>query len=254
MPLTSVIFKCSSLKTPDMETKLRIQTIGGVAKEEILFTLTTNVMPNTFVVENDEPYPGYHGKNLPGGTNPFSVFFMTKQKHSTESILRLNQKIRKYFDKPFDAVPGEICLNNENMPCIRVRGMDTYEYLGELQKCFFSEGVKFLKKKNIKQQAVITLKKLFDIEPIEDKIYKDNDEPSTFYIQISRQLSFEQFRKLTVNVRANVDKDKANFDAALVAIYTKDVMDAVRIYAKDIDVEKLKLILTTYEEELKKME
>ncbi|MFW5645291.1 MAG: hypothetical protein ACOCZL_05210 [Bacteroidota bacterium] len=237
-----------------MENTMRIQTIGGITKEEILFTLTTNVMPNTFVVENDEPYPGYHGKNLPGGTNPFSVFFMTRERHSTENVLRLNQKIKKYFDYPFDAVTGIICLNNENLPCIRVRGMDTYDYIGELQRCFFSEGVKFLKKRNIKQQAVITLKKIFDIEPIDNRIFKDHDEPSTFYIQIAKQLSFEQFRKLNINVRANVDKDKANFDAALAAIYAKDVIDAIRIFAKDIDMDKLKLILSAYEEELKKME
>ncbi len=237
-----------------MENSIRILTIGGIAKEESLYTLTTNIMPNTFVLENDEPYPGYHGKNLPGGTKPFSVFLMTRKRHSTENILRLNKKIRKYFDRPFDAVPGMICLYNETIPCIRVRGMDTYDYIGELQKCFFSEGVKFLKTRNVKQQAVITLKKLYDIEPIEDKIFKDNDEPSTFYILISKQLSYEQFRKLSINVRNNIDKDKANFDAALASIYTKEVMDAVRIYAKDLDVDKLRLILETYEEELIKFE
>jgi hypothetical protein len=236
-----------------METKVRIHTIGGIAKEETLFTLTTNVMPNTFVLENDEPYPGYHGKNLPGGNEPFSVFLMTKRKHSTENILRLNQKIRSYFDRPFDAVPGTICLNNETIPCIRLRGMDTYDYIGELQKCFFSEGVKFLKSRTIKQEAVITLKKLFDIDPIDEKIFKDNDEPNTYYIRIYRQLSFEQFRKLTLNVRNNIDKENTNFDAALVAIYTKDVMDAVRIYAKEMEINKLSLILQTYEEELRKM-
>lgn len=236
-----------------METKARIQTIGGVAKEEILFNLTSHVMPNTFVLENDEPYPNYHGKNLPGGTKPISVFLITKKKHSTENILRLNQKIRKYYKHPFDAVPGEICLNNETIPCIRLRGLDNYELVEDLQKCFFSEGIKFLKNRTIKSKAVITLKKIFDIEPIEDNIFKDNDEPSTFYVQISRQLSYEQFRQVTFQVRNNIDKEKTNFDSALATIYTKDVMDVVRIYAKDIDVDKLRSIRQVYEEELLKL-
>lgn len=236
-----------------METKTRIQCIGGVAKEESLFSLTSHIMPNTFVLENDEPYPGYHGKNLPGGTKPISVFLMMKEKCSIEKILRLNQKIRSYFENPFDAVPGMICFNNETIPCIRIRGLDNYELIEDLQKCFFSEGIKFLKKKNVKSEAVITLKKLFDIEPIEDNIFKDNDEPSTFYIKISRQLSYEQFRKITFRVKNNIDKDLVNFDAALAAIYTKEVMDVVRIYAKDTDPEKLRIILRTYEEELEKM-
>lgn len=236
-----------------MKEKIRIQTIGGVAKEEVLHTLSSNIMPNTFVLENDEPYPNYHGNNLPGGTKPISVFLMTKKKHSAEKVLRLSQTIRKYFKHPFDAVPGIICLNNETIPCIRLRGLDNYKYVESLQKSFFSEGVLFLKKREVDALAVITLKKIFDIEPIEEYIFKDNDEPSTFYIEISHQLSWEQFRQLTYNVRNNIDKDKTNFDAALAAIYTKDVMDAVRIYSKDIELETLRLIRQIYEEELLKM-
>jgi len=237
-----------------MKKNLRIQAIGRVAKEETVFSLTSHVMENTFVLENDEPYPGYHGENLPSGTKPFSVFFMTKEKYSTEKVLRLNQSIRKYYKHSFDAVPGLICLNNDTIPCIRIRGIDNYEYVDDLQKCFFSEGVRFLKKRNVRGEAVITLKKLFDIEPIEENIYKDNDEASTFYVKIPEQVSFEKFRQLTYSVKNNIDKDKTNFDAALAAIYTKDVMDVVRIYAKDLNIEKLHLILKTYIEELKKME
>lgn len=236
-----------------MKEKIRIQTIGGVAKEEMLHTLSSHIMPNTFVLENDEPYPSYHGENLPGGTKPFSIFLMTKKEHSTEKVLRLSQKIRKYFEHPFDAVPGKICLNNEILHCIRLRGLDDYKYAEDLQKSFFSEGVNFLKKRTVNANSVISLKKIFDIEPIEEFIFKDNDEPSTFYVEITQQLSWEQFRQLTYRVRNNIDKDKTNFDAALAAIYTKNVMDVVRIYAKDIEVERLRLIRKTYEEEILKM-
>jgi hypothetical protein len=236
-----------------MKEITRIQTIGGVAKEETLHTLSSQIMPNTFVLENDEPYPNYHGNNLPGGTKPFSVFLMTKKKNSVEKVFRLSQKIRKYFKHPFDAVPGIICLNNETIPCIRLRGLDNYQYIENLQKSFFSEGIMFHKKREVNALAVITLKKIFDIEPIEQFIFKDNDEPSTFYIEISQQLSWEQFRQLTFNVRNNIDKDKVNFDAALAAIYTKDVMDVVRVYAKDIEIESLRLIRQVYEEELLKI-
>jgi len=73
-----------------MDKNVIIQTIGGIAKEEDLFTLTNHVMPNTFVLENEVPYPGYHGKNLPTDPIPISVFLVTKEKYSTEKILRLN--------------------------------------------------------------------------------------------------------------------------------------------------------------------
>ena len=37
-----------------MKPKTLIQTMGGVAKAENLFTLETHIMPNTFVLENGE--------------------------------------------------------------------------------------------------------------------------------------------------------------------------------------------------------
>lgn len=237
-----------------MENKTIIQTIGGIAKEETLFNLTSHIMENTFVLENDVPYPGYHGNNLPTEPVPISVFLMTKKKHSTEHILRLNQNIRKYFDHPFDAVPGIICIYNDTFPCIRLRGLDNYELIGDLQKCFFSEGVKFMKTKKIKAQGVIQLKKLFNIESYETDIYKDLDDHNTFYLDIKRQVSWEKFARLTRNVRNNIDKDKANFDAALGAIYTSpSILDVVRIYGREMDIHKLRLIQHTYQRELEKL-
>jgi hypothetical protein len=231
-----------------MKTNKIVQTIGGVAKEETLFTLTTHIMPNTFVLENDEPYPFYHGINLPTEPKPVSVFLMTKDKLSTERILRINNSIRKYFDQPFDAVPGIICIHNETLPCIRLRGLDNYEIIGELQKHFFSEGIRFMKKRNIRALAVIQLKKLYNIEEIEDGIFCDVDDPSMFYIKIPKQLSWRMFTQVTARVRNNVEKEDANFDAALAAIYTKDILDVARIYAREMNVNRLKLIKLKYEE------
>ncbi len=236
-----------------MNPKTIIQTIGGVAKEETLFTLTTSVMPNTFVLENEEPYPGYHGKNLPSGSKPISVFLITKRKHTTQKILRLTQKIKRYFDHSFDAVPGLICINNDAYNCIRIRGLENYDLIEELQKCFFSEGINFLKKKNFNGVGVITLKKLFNLEPMEDGIYKDCDEKSTFYLQISRQLSYQEFVKVIRSVRNNIEAEKTNFDAALAAVYTKDILDLVRIYKEDASIEYLKELQAALEAEIHKM-
>jgi hypothetical protein len=238
-----------------MENKRIIQSIGGIAKEETLYNLTNHIMENTFVLENDAPYPGYHGDNLPTEPVPISVFMMTKKKHSTEHILRLSESIRKYFEHSFDAVPGIICVNNDTFPCIRIRGLDNYELIEELQNCFFSEGVKFMKSKKIRTKAIIQLKKLFNIELFDTDIYKDLDDKNTFYIDIKEQVSWSKFAQLSRNVKNNIDKDKANFDAALGAIYTSpEILDVVRIYGKEMDIAKLKLIQKTYLNELKKME
>lgn len=237
-----------------MEKEILIQTTGNVAKEESVFTLSDHIIPNTFVIENEVSYPGYHGKNLPDRTKPMSVFLMAKEKFSMEKILRLRQQIKKYFPEPFDAVPGKICYNTETLNCIRLRDLDSYEYLEKLQKSFGSEGIRFLKKRNIKGPVTINLKKVFFIKEISEEIYQDLDEESTFYLNIGEQMSFEKFRQLTLRVKNNIDKEKRNFDAAWASIYTKEIMDAVRVYSTNISLEKLMHIRKQYLEELKKME
>ena len=211
-------------------------------------------MPNTFVLENDEPYPFYHGGNLPTEVKPVSVFLMTKKKYSTEKILRISQNIFKYYDHKFDAVTGVICMNNETIPCIRLRELHNYECIEELQKYFLSEGVNFLKKRTLKTLAIIQLKKIFTIEEIAPGIYKDLDDPSMFYIKIPKQLSWRLFTQITARVRNNVEKEDANFDAALAAIYTRDILDVARIYAREMNLNRLKIIKEKYEDIISKVE
>jgi hypothetical protein len=233
-----------------IESKI-IQTLGGVAKEESLVTLTDHIMPNTFVLETLEPYPGYHGSGLPTDSKPISVFLITKEKYSTEKILRVAHNIKKYFNHPFDAVPGTICMQNIISPCIRIRDLDNYELIGDLQKCFFSEGILFAKKKNIKSDAIIKLKKHFTLQEIEKGIYKDVDDSSMFYIRINHQITWQFFMQITQKIRNNIDL--SNFDAGLAAIYTKDILDVVRIFSNDITIEKLKLLKEKYNQEIEKV-
>lgn len=235
-----------------MDKNIIIQTIGGVAKEETLFTLSRCIMSNTFVLENDEPYPGYHGKNLPTEAKPISIFLMTKKKYSMERILRLSNTIKKYYDHPFDAVSGAICINNDVYNCIRLRGLENYEHVEPIQKYFFSEGVKFMKKKVLKASAIIQLKKHFTIQEIDHGIYKDLEDETSYYITIPLQLSWQLFAQITFTIKNNIPKEKVNFDAGLAAIYTREILDVVRIYAHGIDIDTLKMLKEKYKEEIEK--
>ncbi len=229
-----------------------IQTLGGVAKEESLVTLTEHIMPNSFVLETLEPFPGYHGTDLPTDIKPVSVFLITKVKYSTEKILRVAYNIKKYFLHPFDAVPGTICIQNVIIPCIRIRDLDNYELIGDLQKCFFSEGILFARKKNINSEAIIKLKKHFSLQEIAEGIYKDIDDHSMFYLRINHQLNWQMFTQITRKIRNNIDL--SNFDAGLAAIYTKDILDVVRIFSNNISLEELKILQEKYNQEIEKIQ
>lgn len=229
-----------------------IETIGALAKEEKLITLTENIMPNTLVLETAEPYPGYHGANLPEDTLPVSVFLITVKKYSTVKILRTALTIQKYFDQNFDADPGVICFGNNISYCIRIRGLDNYQLIGKLQESFNLEGIKFAKARNMSTKAIIKIKKHFIIEEIEEGIYKDLDDNAMFYIRMPKQINWQVFVKISLIIKNNIDN--ANYDAALAVIYTRNLLDVVRIYARGISVEKLRLLKMKYGEEILKLD
>ncbi len=81
---------------------------------------------------------------------------------------------------------------------------------------------------------------------MEEGIYKDLDDLSMFYVTLPRQVNWQMFVQITQRVRNNIDKQLANFDAALGAIYTKEILDVARIYSRETNLEKLRIIRKKY--------
>jgi len=233
-----------------MATSRIIETMGSISKVEKLETLSNNILENTLVLEEIEPFPGYHGANLPTGYNPTAVYLVLKKKHSTVKILRITQAIRKYFKDEFDGAAAQICINNDIFPCIRLRNLKNYSIIPELQKSYLYEGLKFMKKRKISGEGVIELKKHFELEKLDNHIYKDLLDPLMYYVEIPRHLSWKMFLEITTTIKHNIDK--VNFDAAIGAIYLKDIIEVVRIFAKDMNKDDLRVIREKYIEELRK--
>lgn len=204
-----------------------IETIGSVAKEEILKTVEHYILPNSFVLENLEPHPGYHGSNLPTDQAPDTFFLMTTEEHSPEKVFRIAHNIRTFTELEFDACPAKLCIGNDGYHAIRIRDLNSYEPVEEIQKCFLDTGIHFMKKKNMEAPTVIELKKIFKLEEVNEHIIKDL-KSSMHYLKINKQLTWSRFKKITKWVKNNVDD--SNFDAALAVVYREDVYDLVRIY------------------------
>lgn len=227
-----------------------IQTLGSIAKVEKLETLDNDILENTLVLEEVEPFPGYHGANLPSGYNPTAVYLIIKKKYSSIKIMRITQEIRKYYKHGFDGTAANICINNDIYNAIRIRNMEDIKMLPELQKNYMYEGVKYLKKKSIKGEGIIELKKHFELEALGEGIYKDLEDPLMYYLRIPRHLSWQIFLEITTSIKHNLDN--LNFDAALGSIYLKDIIDVVRIFAKDMGLADLSIIRQQYVDELRK--
>ena len=233
-----------------MTANRNIETMGSITKVEKLETLKNNILENTLVLEEVEPFPGYHGANLPSGYNPTAVYLIIKEKIPAIKIIRITQKIRKYFKPDFDGTAAFIRISNNVFNAIRIRNLGDISVLPELQKTYLYEGINFPRKRSIQGDGLIELTKQFELEAMGDHIYKDLEDALMYYFQIPGQLNWQLFFDLTISIRHNIDN--MNFDAAMGTLYMKEIIDVVRIFAKDMALDDLSMIRQRYLEELRK--
>jgi hypothetical protein len=228
-----------------------IESIGVLLKEETLQTVEHYVLENTLVLESIEPFPGYHGENLPTGSKPESLFLITDKSYPIETVFRVSQHLCCYQNIPIDACPVEINILNSKLSGIRIRGLNNYSLISEIQGCYIDKEIYFARKKTINAPGLMRIIKIFSVKRLEDHIFKDLDDDSTFYLAIPYHFSWNLFRKVTLNIKNNMDN--SNFDCASGFIYLKDMMEFVRIYVKDPESVRLRLIREKYLEEIAKV-
>lgn len=229
-----------------MNTK-NITSIGYIKKEEKLKNIDFNIIQGTFVIENCEPFPGYHGKNLPSEGTPDSVFFIIKNQMKPEEIIRTGQRIKKYYkNDKIDIAPAWIKYYNKKLNAIRIHHLESYDEIKSLQTCFYDEGIEFSKAKKIDTKGIIKVQKFFKLEPFEDDIlYKDLDNLMMSYIKLPTYFNWKFFERITEDVKNNMEN--RNYDAANASIYYEnELIEFIRIYKKDLDLNFLKILKTKY--------
>lgn len=224
---------------------MALETIGSLIKEEQVKTVEHGILPNTFVLENLGFFPAYYGSNPPSPKSPDSIFLVMTQKQSTEKILRITHNIKKQTGIEFEGSPSTLCIYNNDYYAIRLRHLDGFDHIAEIQEHYRDAGITFAKLKRVEELAVIKVKKIFNIESVTDKILKD-EEKSMFYLKINEQLTWSHFKKVTNQVRNNVRISA--FDAALGVIYGNKVIDVIRIYCTALSMDELEQLHDKYEE------
>jgi len=139
-----------------------------------------------------------------------------------------------------------VTLYNMLNPCIRFKDLNTYDEMPAILKAFEAEGIEFMSNRKIEPYSgIIKVKKYFLIEVISDFLFNDAEDPNMHYFSIPLQLRFNQFEKITLDLKHNLEDPK--FDAALGTIFRKSgVIDVIRIYDDKCTPEKLNLIRTKY--------
>lgn len=226
----------------------KLEGLGYILKLEELSSVSDNTLANTLVLENSAPFPGYHGSNIPLDTKPHYLFFVTDQKYQGDDIIRKACEIRRSYPHRFDASFGETTVQNELLHFIRIKDLESFAYISGLQQEFLEKGIRFHKKKSIRDKSLIKVYKHFTLEQIGENIFRDTENSMMYYLKIPVKPEWKVFEKATSFIKQNVEI--YNFDSALGILYGRTITDMIRIFTKDPGIELLTEIRSKYLEEM----
>ena len=105
-----------------MEPSEAIETIGSITKMEKLCSLEHDIIKNTLVLKNIDPFPGYRSDSDTDDSKPGSVFIILRYRYAPEKINRINKNLVE--SKITSCYPsfGEIIIRSSIFPCIRIKG------------------------------------------------------------------------------------------------------------------------------------
>ncbi|UCH15477.1 MAG: hypothetical protein JSV22_05805, partial [Bacteroidales bacterium] len=136
-------------------------------------------------------------------------------------------------------------------PCIRIKGLECYDLIPEIQADYKNNDIKFMSFKAIDSDGKIKVFKHFKITEITDGIYRDLFEGEKFYFTIPLQINWRLLEHLTNNVKKKIEN--SNFDSALGIINRfNGPEDVIRIYDRNKTLERALEIKNKYLKELKR--
>jgi len=231
-----------------------ITKFGSLIKEETLVSIENKISPNTFVLEANNPFPGFYEyyQGIPRDVKPYYIYLVTDRKYELEEFTRATQKIMEYFGHDFHAALGSIKIYTDTFPVIRIRRLSEYSQIKELQACYIEEGIQFRAKpsKAVNAKAMIQLEKFFALDQLEEGFYFDHIEPNHGYFTIPKHVNWKQFEFLTKQVKYNIEL--LHFDASKGTFYDHfRVHDMIRVYTEELTLDLLKEIRQKYVERIK---
>ena len=226
------------------------EQIGKITLQENVNPMDKNKIPNTFVVHVPNPLATYYTR-FSEINRPNSVLFLTKKSVSYESILRSTKKINEEKGLEIRAAKCELNLGSRKHSGIRVKGITRYSHIEDIQRAYLSEGFEFAK--NIRLQkdndAIIRVNKFFNLKFITDGIYQSPYNSNRYYIIIPKQLTWDEFRDLTIIIKNNIPI--TNFDIAKGILYdNSNIIDMLRVIKPNITLDMVKTIQQKYLEKL----
>ncbi len=229
-----------------MSKNFQFESFSIITKEERVQSLSHSIIPNTFALEIITPLPGYYGAEyLISREIPGHVILMTKDYLHFEEFYRLLRKMKAYLNFSFDASLSSVEIHNHRFHGIRVRDIDSYQNLGELQRAFASEGILMAKPRKVTDLALIRIKKFLRLSSEVEGVYHDRETTDYHYVVIQNSVSWKLFEKVTHRIRNNHPELK--YDVALGVLFRSgDLQDVIRIYGENLSLKTLQDIQYQY--------
>jgi hypothetical protein len=225
------------------------ELIGKIIIQENIDTIDENKLPGTFVINVPDPYKNYYGR-FTEIVKPVSIIFVTKTPNSFEKILRVTKKINEKYNLKLDGAKCEVTMNSRKIDGIRVKGINRFHEIAQIQQYYKDEGYEFAKSEKFKStEALIRINRFFNVDEVEQGIYHSHDEDEVYYIEVPRYMSWDEFKKLTQEVKHNIAD--ANYDIAKGIFYVNHgITEILRVVKPKATLELLKTIKKKYIEKL----
>lgn len=223
---------------------------GSILKEETVKTLTKVGLEKTLIYEIEDSYPGYYGLESQD-LRPNFIYLPTKSYYSYEDVKRVEGRIKKYFNETFDLSSGIIDMFNQLVPAIRLKYLQDYDKLRDIQLFLREENIEFKKqKRNIHKTFLLKTDKVFLVKEYEKGIFLDQEEKENSYLTLPKHLKWKEFETITFQVKNNWTGN--GFDAALAHFNRHSgVIDLVRVYSKENSYEFTRTIQEVYQHFIK---
>lgn len=222
-----------------MEKLNNIEMFGSIEKVEELSTINQNIIPGTLVFDSISPFWGYYNDE-PQDSSPIYVYVALDKTYTAIDIIRAYVKIKAELPFDLDVAKAFVQIGDKVFNVIRIRHLNTYANIGEIQKAFAKNKIQPLVSSVHYEKATahISLSKMFYLKNLTNEIYLDTDEKNHAYFEIPRELTFEEFTEISKKVQNNWFDRK--FDTALGSYLTGHrVVDFVRIYSENQEVDYL---------------
>jgi len=219
--------------------------IGKITLEEKVNAIKTN-HSRVLVIDIPSPLSSYYAR-FTDVQKPNSIVLITKDINSFEKILRVTENVNTKHNLNLEGAKCEVKIGSRKYNGIRLKGISRYTHIDQVIDYFTNEGYDFntnLKLKN-EELALIRVNKFFNIEKVDNTIYRSTTNKDEYFFKIKNYLKWSDFKEKTKNIKHNIDA--SGFDIAKGILYREGrIDDMVRVVKPSLSLSLVKEIEEKY--------